>query len=82
MAPRAASEMGDEEHLAKRYPSVLVLFLRALGFAPLKRCFSRQLALYELRRFTRRGRFAGRAAVVGLLHDRAIRCPASCGWFQ
>ena len=49
MAPRAASEMGDEEHLAKRYPSVLVLFLRALGFAPLKRCFSRQLALYELR---------------------------------
>ena len=49
MAPRAANEMGDEEHLAKRYPSVLVLLLRALGFAQLKRYFSRRLALYELR---------------------------------
>ncbi|MDG2443366.1 MAG: glycosyltransferase [Luminiphilus sp.] len=82
MAPRAANEMGDEEHLAKRYPSVLVLFLRALGFAPLKRCFFSGIGAVRAARFTRRGRFAGRAAVVRLLHDRAIRCPASCRWFQ
>jgi GT2 family glycosyltransferase len=49
MAPRGANELGDEEHLAKRYPSVLVLLLRALGLPLLMRCFSRRLAFYELR---------------------------------
>ena len=49
MAPRGANEWGDEEHLAKRYPSVLVLILRALGLPLLSRCFSQRLASYELR---------------------------------
>ena len=46
MAPRGDNELGDEEHLAKRYPSVLVLLLRALGLPLLMRCFSRRLAFY------------------------------------
>ena len=49
LAPRGANEMGEEEHLAKRYPSVLVLLLRALGLQTLKRYFSKRLASYELK---------------------------------
>ena len=40
---------GEQEFLCKRYPSVLVLFLR--GFAPrfVRRLFNRHLATYEMR---------------------------------
>ena len=49
MAPRGTNEKGEEEYLAKRYPSVLVLLLRAWGLPLLKRFFSNRLASYELR---------------------------------
>lgn len=49
IAPRGANELGDEEHLAKRYPSVLVLLLRALGLPLFSRYFAKRLASYELR---------------------------------
>ncbi|MDG1460998.1 MAG: glycosyltransferase [Luminiphilus sp.] len=55
MAPRGANELGNEEHLAKRYPSVLVLLLRALGLPLLSRCFSERLASYELRDLSHEG---------------------------
>jgi GT2 family glycosyltransferase len=48
LAPRGANEVGEEEHLAKRYPSVLILMLRALGSQTLKRLFAKRLAAYEL----------------------------------
>jgi GT2 family glycosyltransferase len=48
-SPLVLGTNGEQEFLCKRYPSVLVLFLR--GFAPrfLRRLFHRRLAVYEMR---------------------------------
>jgi GT2 family glycosyltransferase len=48
-ATRGMNDRGDEEYLAKRYPSVWVLLLRAFGPALLKKRFRKQLDHYELR---------------------------------
>jgi GT2 family glycosyltransferase len=48
-ATRGMNDRGDEEYLAKRYPSVWVLLLRAFGPAWLKKRFRKQLDHYELR---------------------------------
>lgn len=49
LSPRVLGGNGEQEFLCKRYPSVLVLFLR--GFAPrfVRRLFNRRLATYEMR---------------------------------
>jgi GT2 family glycosyltransferase len=49
VSPRVAGGNGEQEFLCKRYPSVLILFLR--GFAPrvVRRLFDRRLAIYEMR---------------------------------
>ena len=49
LSPRVFGGNGEQEFLCKRYPSVLVLFLR--GFAPrfVRRLFHRRLAAYEMR---------------------------------
>jgi GT2 family glycosyltransferase len=49
LSPRVLGGNGEQEFLCKRYPSVLVLFLR--GFAPqfVRRLFYRHLAEYEMR---------------------------------
>lgn len=49
LAPRGANSEGEEEYLAKRYPTCLVLLIRA--FAPdwLQRRFEKQMNHYELR---------------------------------
>lgn len=49
LAPRGIDEQGTEECLAKAYPSVLVLALRAFGPRWLCQRFNRQLQAYELR---------------------------------
>ncbi len=49
LSPRVSGGNGGQEFLCKRYPSVLILFLR--GFAPpfMRRRFRRYLAAYEMR---------------------------------
>ncbi|MFK7975141.1 MAG: glycosyltransferase family 2 protein [Halioglobus sp.] len=49
VSPRVIGAQGHQEFLCKRYPSVLLLFLR--GFAPraLRRWFDPQLSRYEMR---------------------------------
>lgn len=49
LAPRGRNNQGQEEFLAKRYPSLGVLLLRAFGGRGLKRRFYQRLADYELR---------------------------------
>lgn len=49
LAPSAKSPDGEVEHLCKRYPTLLVLLLRASGLQWLQRLFHRRLADYELR---------------------------------
>ena len=49
VAPRGCNNAGDEEYLAKRYPNVLVLCLRAFAPAWLQRRFESRLHHYELR---------------------------------
>jgi hypothetical protein len=49
VAPRGCNTMGDEEYLAKRYPTVLVLCLRAFAPAWLQDRFQSRLHRYELR---------------------------------
>ena len=49
LAPRGFNANGDEEFLAKRYPSVLVLCLRAFAPPWLQRRFASRLHHYELR---------------------------------
>jgi GT2 family glycosyltransferase len=53
LSPRFEDETGEQQFLCKRYPSVLVLFLR--GFAPYwtRRAFQRFLDRYEMRDVTR-----------------------------
>ncbi|MBA6412822.1 glycosyltransferase [Parahaliea sp. F7430] len=45
----ATGEGGEAEYLCKRYPSILVLFLRALGWSWLQAPFKRRLHHYEMR---------------------------------
>lgn len=47
VAPFGQGEQGEALHLAKAYPSVLVLALRAFGPAALRRAFAQRLAAYE-----------------------------------
>ena len=49
IAPRVYNDHGGIEHLCRRYPSVLTLFVR--GFLPraLRGAFQRRLAVYEMR---------------------------------
>lgn len=49
VAPRVYGRSGEVEYLCKRYPSVTVLVVRALGFGWLRRLFAASLARYELR---------------------------------
>ena len=46
---RGKNRHGEEEYLAKRFPTVWVLLLRAFGTSWLKRIFHRRLSHYELR---------------------------------
>ncbi len=48
-SPRVQAENGSQEFLCKRYPSVLVLLLRAFGPDFLRRLFSSRLDDYEYR---------------------------------
>ncbi len=49
LSPRVAAEDGRQEFLCKRYPSVLVLALRAFAPAFVQRLFQRRLDHYEMR---------------------------------
>lgn len=49
LAPAAAGSGGETQYLCKRYPSVLVLLLRAVGGRWLQKRFRRRLEDYELR---------------------------------
>ncbi|MFV0476402.1 MAG: glycosyltransferase family 2 protein [Parahaliea sp.] len=49
VAPRAFGGSGEVEYLCKRYPSLAVLAVRALGFGWLRRLFAASLTRYELR---------------------------------
>jgi len=49
MGPRVLGDDGEPQHLCKRYPSVLVLLLRALGWHWLQTIFSDRLQRYEMR---------------------------------
>ena len=55
LAPRGCNEFGDEEYLAKRYPSVLVLLMRAFAPAWLQKTAQRNMARYELRDLPKTG---------------------------
>ena len=48
LAPRGADELGKEEYLAKRYPSVLVLLMRAFAPGWLQKPVHKQMSRYEL----------------------------------
>jgi len=48
LAPRGTNDMGEEEYLAKRYPSVLVLLLRAFAPGWLQKPVQGKMAGYEL----------------------------------
>ncbi len=56
VAPIGFSPSGDREYLAKEYPSVLVLALRAFAPQWLQRRFSGMLARYEMREMPVKGR--------------------------
>lgn len=49
LSPRVTAEDGSQEFLCKRYPSVLVLLLRAFGPELARKLFRRQLDRYEMR---------------------------------
>jgi GT2 family glycosyltransferase len=49
LSPKVLGGQGEQEFLCKRYPSVLVLFLRGFAPAALRRLFRRRLAGYEMR---------------------------------
>jgi GT2 family glycosyltransferase len=49
LAPRVFSGNGEQEFLCRRYPSVLVLVLRAFAPRFIQSCFSKRLADYEMR---------------------------------
>lgn len=67
LSPRVWTDKGQQEYLCKRYPSVLVLFLRAFAPAWLQRPFARRLADYEAR---------------DLCGDRAVEVPLASGCFM
>lgn len=48
VSPQVRSDSGEQEFLCKRYPSVLVLFLRAFAPAFLQRAFAGRLAHYQM----------------------------------
>ena len=48
LAPRGTDELGKEEYLAKRYPSVLVLLMRAFAPGWLQKPVHKQMSRYEL----------------------------------
>ncbi|MEP1595074.1 MAG: hypothetical protein ABJK20_10890, partial [Halieaceae bacterium] len=48
-APRVTGENGTSEYLCRRYPSVLVLLLRAFAPGLIQRQFDERLARYEMR---------------------------------
>jgi GT2 family glycosyltransferase len=49
LSPRVTADDGSQEFLCKRYPSVLVLLLRAFAPGPLRRPFRARLNRYEMR---------------------------------
>ncbi len=49
LSPWAIDSAGQRQYLCKRYPTVVDLFLRGFGSAPLRRLFARRLARYEMR---------------------------------
>ena len=48
LAPRGTNDTGQEEYLAKRYPSVLVLLMRAFAPGWLQKPVQKQMSRYEL----------------------------------
>lgn len=49
VAPRVIDSLGDQQYLCKRYPSVLVLLLRAVAPAAVQKLFAARLSHYECR---------------------------------
>ena len=49
VSPRVAGDSGRQEFLCKRYPSILVLLLRAFAPRVIRRVFRRRLWRYEMR---------------------------------
>jgi hypothetical protein len=49
LSPNAKDSLGKKQHLCKRYPSILILFIRAFCPTFLQTLFSRRLAAYEMR---------------------------------
>lgn len=49
VSPRVAGDNGRQEFLCKRYPSVLVLLLRAFAPRLIRRLFRRRMGRYEMR---------------------------------
>lgn len=49
LTPNVVDERGDSQYLNRRYPSVLVLAVRALNAEVLKKIFRRKLAYYEMK---------------------------------
>ena len=49
LSPRVSSDNGSQEYLCKRFPTVLVLLLRAFAPSFLRRLFQTQLDHYEMR---------------------------------
>lgn len=55
IAPRAEGSGGEEEYLAKRYPTLLVLVVRALDWPWLTQRCTKKLSHYELRDLAQQG---------------------------
>jgi GT2 family glycosyltransferase len=70
--PRCVGSDGDAQYLCKRYPSLLVLALRALPFAVLRALFAQRLAHYEYRDLD-----PGLPAPVRLLSGACLLCRRS-----
>lgn len=55
LGPRGKNDLGEEEYLAKRYPSLRVLLIRAFAPGWLRRYFRDEMAVYELQDLPREG---------------------------
>jgi GT2 family glycosyltransferase len=82
IAPQVRNEKQEEQHLCKRYPSIVDLLIRGIGFSKLQNIFSKRLARYECRDKTK----SNQPVTVELISGCFMLCRAEhlkkCGGFD
>ena len=82
IAPKVINEKQEEQHLCKRYPSLIDLLVRGIGFCTLQKLFSRRLHRYECRDKTINNKPVNVELISGCFMLCRAECLLKCGGFD